>query len=79
MTGDPWKNTALRNSYDHPGMEWPPNDGHKHSLRTMDREYYADEIEIDKMTGYPIWHLTCPGYKLHGRRLENAVIYEYEI
>jgi len=75
---DPWKGTALRNAQEHPGEEWPPNMGHKFAVKTMDTCYYADEVKLDEMTGYPAWVVQAPGYKLHCTRVENAVIYEYE-
>lgn len=79
MNPDPWKGTALRNAQEHPGEEWPINMGHRHAVRTLDTTFYADEVTYDPLTGYPSWHVTCPGYKLRCKRLENAVIYEYEV
>jgi hypothetical protein len=76
---DPWKGTALRNAQEHPGEEWPPNDGHRFCVRTLDTTYYADAVSYDPLTGYPIWSVSHPGYCLKCQRLENAVIYEYEI
>ena len=76
---DPWKNTALRNAQEHPGEEWPPNLGHKYAVRTMDTCFYADEVRLNEMTHYPEWKVNCPGYRLSCKRIENAVIYEYDV
>jgi len=76
---DPWSGTALRNEFEHPGEEWPPNDGHRFCVRTMETIFYADEVSLDPLTGYPSWKVQRPGYTLKCARIENAVIYEYEL
>jgi hypothetical protein len=61
------------------GEEWPPNMGHRYAIKTLDTNYYADEIKIIEMTGYPEWWVSGPGYRLHCTRIEGAVLYDYEL
>ena len=78
---DPWKGTALRiaHSNPYPDFEWPPNAGHRYTVRTMDKDYYADEVTYDKLTGYPTWKVTRHGIEITNARLENALVTEYKI
>lgn len=75
---DPWKGSALRAACEHPGGEWPPNKGHRFCVRTMDTSYYADEVRQNEMTGDPEWVYRGEGYTLVCKRIENAVIYDYQ-
>ena len=61
------------------GREWPPNMGHKYAVRTLDTTFYADRVEVNPLTGYPEWWVSCPGYNLHCIRGEVHVTYEYEV
>ncbi len=77
MMSDPWKNTALRAACDHRENE-PVNAGHRYQVRTLDTSYYADDVRLEPMTGYPEWVFRDPEYTLVCKRIENAVIYDYE-
>ena len=70
---DPWKGTALRNAM----QEEPVNAGHRFEVATLDTNYYADEVRIDPLTGYPAWWVDCGEYRLSGTRYENAVVKDY--
>ena len=70
---DPWQGTALRNAM----QEEPVNAGHRFEVATLDTNYYADEVVIDPMTGYPAWWVDCREYQLMGTRHENAVVKDY--
>lgn len=53
MVSDPWQGTALRNAM----QDEPVNAGHRFEVATLDTNYYADEVVIDPMTGYPAWRV----------------------
>lgn len=70
---DPWKGTALRAAE----KDEPVNAGHRFEVATLDTNYYADEVVIDPLTGYPTWWVDCGDYQLMGTRHENAVVKDY--
>jgi hypothetical protein len=60
------------------GREYPTNRNHRYCVLTMDTQFYADEVRLDPLTCYPEWLFTGPGYTLVCKRIENAVIYDYQ-
>ena len=70
---DPWEGTALRAAE----KEEPVNAGHRFEVATLDANYYADEVRIDPMNGYPVWWVDCGDYQLMGTRYENSVVKDY--
>lgn len=55
----------------------PVNAGHRFEVATLDANYYADEVRIDPMNGYPVWWVDCGDYQLMGTRYENSVVKDY--
>ena len=70
---DPWQGSALRKA----DQDEPVNAGHRFAVTTQNTNYYADEVRIDPMTGYPAWWVDCGDYQLMGTRYENAVVKDY--
>lgn len=69
----------LRSAYEaFQGREYPVNHGHRFCVLTMDQQFYADEVRQNSMTGDPEWLYHGKGYDLVCKRIENAVIYDYQ-
>jgi hypothetical protein len=60
---DPWQGSALRKA----DQDEPVNAGHRFAVTTQNTSYYADEVVIDPMTGYPAWRVAndVPHGRIH--------------